>query len=240
MESLFQRLQERYGVEVETEVPRIPYRETVRIASEGVHRHKKQSGGRGQFAEVHLRIAPKERGEGFEFLNKTVGGSIPSNFIPAVEKGLNESLVEGPLSSSQVIDLAVSVFDGKHHAVDSDEVSFKIASSQAFKDAFLKAKPVLLEPIYELTITVPEEFMGDVMGDLTSRRGRISGTDSDGHFQIISAEVPLAEIDRYATRLRSMTHGKGVHTQKLVYYQDVPADVQVKIIAANAEQAEAA
>ena len=240
MESLFQRLQERYGVEVETEVPRIPYRETVRIASEGVHRHKKQSGGRGQFAEVHLRIAPKERGEGFEFLNKTVGGSIPSNFIPAVEKGLNESLVEGPLSSSQVIDLAVSVFDGKHHAVDSDEVSFKIASSQAFKDAFLKAKPVLLEPIYELTITVPEEFMGDVMGDLTSRRGRISGTDSDGHFQIISAEVPLAEIDRYATRLRSMTHGKGVHTQKLVYYQDVPADVQVKIIAANAEQAEVA
>ncbi|MBT4609310.1 MAG: elongation factor G [Gemmatimonadetes bacterium] len=240
MESLYKRLRERYGVEVETEVPRIPYRETIRVSSDGSHRHRKQSGGRGQFAEVQLKVAPKARGEGFEFLNNTVGGSIPSNFVAAVEKGLRESLIEGPLSSSQVIDLSVSVFDGKHHAVDSDEVSFKIAASQAFRDAFLKAKPVLLEPIYLLTITVPEEFMGDVMGDLTSRRGRISGTDSDGHFQIISAEVPLAEIDRYATRLRSVTHGKGVHTQKLAYYQDVPADVQATIIAANAEQAEAA
>jgi len=240
MESLYRRLRERYGVEVETEVPRIPYRETIRVSSDGSHRHRKQSGGRGQFAEVQLKVAPKARGEGFEFLNNTVGGSIPSNFVAAVEKGLRESLIEGPLSSSQVIDLSVSVFDGKHHAVDSDEVSFKIAASQAFRDAFLKAKPVLLEPIYLLTITVPEEFMGDVMGDLTSRRGRISGTDSDGHFQIISAEVPLAEIDRYATRLRSVTHGKGVHTQKLAYYQDVPADVQATIIAANAEQAEAA
>ncbi|MBT7599313.1 MAG: elongation factor G [Gemmatimonadetes bacterium] len=240
MESLYKRLRERYGVEVETAVPRIPYRETIRVSSDGSHRHRKQSGGRGQFAEVQLKVAPKARGEGFEFLNNTVGGSIPSNFVAAVEKGLRESLIEGPLSSSQVIDLSVSVFDGKHHAVDSDEVSFKIAASQAFRDAFLKAKPVLLEPIYLLTITVPEEFMGDVMGDLTSRRGRISGTDSDGHFQIISAEVPLAEIDRYATRLRSVTHGKGVHTQKLAYYQDVPADVQATIIAANAEQAEAA
>jgi elongation factor G len=240
MESLYKRLRERYGVEVETAVPRIPYRETIRVSSDGSHRHRKQSGGRGQFAEVQLKVAPKARGEGFEFLNNTVGGSIPSNFVAAVEKGLRESLIEGPLSSSQVIDLSVSVFDGKHHAVDSDEVSFKIAASQAFRDAFLKAKPVLLEPIYLLTITVPEEFMGDVMGDLTSRRGRISGTDSEGHFQIISAEVPLAEIDRYATRLRSVTHGKGVHTQKLAYYQDVPADVQATIIAANAEQAEAA
>ncbi len=240
LESLLKRLHERHGVEVETEAPRIPYRETVRASSEARYRHKKQSGGRGQFAEVQLKVAPKDRGEGFEFHNATVGGSIPSNFIPAVEKGLNECLVEGPLSSSLVIDLSVSVFDGKHHAVDSDEVSFKIATSHAFRDAFLKAKPVLLEPIYLLTITVPDEFMGDVMGDLTSRRGRISGTDSDGHFQIISAEVPLAEIDRYATRLRSMTHGKGVHIQKLAHYQDVPAEVQAKIIAANADQAEAA
>lgn len=239
LESILQRLKERFGVTVETESPRIPYKETIRVTADGQHRHKKQSGGRGQFAEVHLKMAPKARGEGFEFLNETVGGSIPSNFIPAVEKGLNESLVEGPLSSSQVIDLAVSVTDGKHHAVDSDEVSFKIATAQAFRDAFLKAKPVLLEPIYEMTITVPEEYMGDVMGDLTSRRGRISGTNSDGHFQVISAEAPLAEIDRYATRLRSMSHGKGVHTQKLAYFQDVPADEQAKIIAANAQSAEA-
>jgi len=164
-----------------------------------------------------LKVAPKTRGEGFEFLNNTVGASIPRNFIPAVEKGLREDLTEGPLLVVSSHRPLCKCFRRKH-AVDSDEGSFKISASQAFRDAFLKAKSVLLEPIYLLTITAPEEFMGDVMGDLTARRGRISGTDSEGHFQIISAEVPLAEIDRYATRLRSVTHGKGVHTQKLAYY----------------------
>ncbi|MBC9868054.1 MAG: hypothetical protein F7O42_09295 [Opitutae bacterium] len=135
--------------------------------------------------------------------------------------------------------MAVDVYDGKHHPVDSDEVSFKIASSMAFKDAFLKAKPVLLEPIYRLTITVPEEFMGDVMGDLTSRRGRIIGTDADGHFQVITADAPLAEIDRYATTLRSMTQGKGIHTQQLDRYENIPGDVQSRVIA-EAKQPRAA
>lgn len=241
LETILKRLRERFGVEVDTESPRIPYRETVRGSAEGHYRHKKQTGGRGQFGEVYLRVAAAPRGSGYEFINAVVGGSIPSNFIPAIEKGLQDVLVEGPLSASRVVDVAVTVTDGKHHAVDSDEVSFKIAGAMAFKDAFLKAKPVLLEPIYHLTITVPEEYMGDVMGDLTSRRGRISGTSADGHFQVIEAEVPLSEIDRYATRVRSVSHGRGVHTQRLERYEEVPADVQAKIVAASSnEQARAA
>lgn len=230
LETILKRLRERFGVNVLTEAPRIPYRETIRGNSEGHFRHRKQTGGRGQFGEVFLRMAPKPRGEGYEFINSVVGGNIPSNFIPAIEKGLQETMVEGPISGSAVVDVAVTVYDGKHHPVDSDEVSFKIAASMGFKDAFLKAKPVLLEPIYRLVITVPEEFMGDVMGDLTSRRGRIIGTDADGHFQVITAEAPLAEIDRYATTLRSMTQGKGIHTQGLDRYENVPGDVQAKVV----------
>ena len=229
LEIILKRLRERFGVEVDMEPVRVPYRETIRGKAEGHYRHKKQTGGRGQFGEVYLRVSPRGRGEGFEFGNDVVGGSIPHNFIPAVEKGIVETLTQGPISGSTVVDVAASVYDGKHHAVDSDEVSFKIAASQAFKEAFLKAKPVLLEPIYKLTIVVPEEFMGDVMGDLSSHRGRINGTESDGHLQIITAEVPLAEIDRYATRLRSMTQGKGIHTQELDRYETVPGDVQAKI-----------
>ncbi|MFH1571547.1 MAG: elongation factor G [Gemmatimonadota bacterium] len=233
LETILKRLRERFGVEVTTEAPRIPYRETIRGAAEGHYRHKKQTGGRGQFGEVYLRVAPKPRGEGFEFDNAVVGGNIPSNFIPAVEKGVVETLDEGPISGSKVVDVIATVYDGKYHTVDSDEVSFKLAGSMAFKDAFLKARPILLEPIYKLTITVPEEFMGDVMGDLSQHRGRINGTEADGHFQIITAEAPLAEIDRYATRLRSMTQGRGIHTQELDRYQEVPADVQNRIIEAT-------
>ena len=230
LEIIVSRLKERFGVEIDMEVPRIPYRETIRGNADAQYRHKKQSGGRGQFGEVFLRIAPKGRGEGFEFLNEVVGGNIPSNFIPAVEKGIVETLNQGPVAGYQVIDVAATVYDGKHHPVDSDEVSFKLAGSHAFRDAFLKAKPILLEPIYHLEITVPEEFMGDVMGDLSSRRGRISGMDTAGHFQVIHAEAPLAEIDRYATLLRSMTQGKGFHVQRFDRYEDVPGDIMAKII----------
>ena len=241
LETIFKRLRDRFNVEVDTETPRIPYRETIRSRAESQYRHKKQSGGRGQFGEVALRIEPRERGAGFEFRSEVVGGSIPTNFIPAVEKGLQESLDQGPISGSHVVDVAVVVYDGKHHAVDSDEVSFKIAASHAFRDAFVKAKPALLEPIYSVTITVPEEFLGEVMGDLTSRRGRISGTSADGHFQVIEAEVPLAEMDRYATRLRSMSQGKGMHTQSLDRYDEVPNEVQARIAERVAsEQAQAA
>lgn len=230
LETIISRLKKRFSVEIDMEVPRIPYRETIRGNADAQYRHKKQSGGRGQFGEVFLRIAPKRRGEGFEFLNEVVGGNIPSNFIPAVEKGVVETLGQGPVAGYQVIDVAVTVYDGKHHPVDSDEVSFKLAGSHAFRDAFLKAKPILLEPIYQLEITVPEEFMGDVMGDLSSRRGRISGMDVAGHFQVIHAEAPLAEIDRYATLLRSMTQGKGFHVQRFDRYEDVPGDIMAKIV----------
>jgi elongation factor G len=229
--TLLQRLKARFGVEVNTEAPKIPYRETIKGRAEGHYRHKKQSGGRGQFGEVFLRIAPKGRGEGFEFIDEVVGGAIPHNFIPAVEKGLQESLGEGPLAGCRVVDVAVAVHDGKYHDVDSDEVSFKIAASQAFKDAFLKARPILLEPIYSLSITVPEEFMGDVMGDLSARRGRISGMDTEGHHQVIRAEAPLAEIDRYATALRSMTQGRGIHAQKFERYEEVPAAIVDRVLA---------
>ena len=230
LEIIVSRLKERFGVEIDMEVPRIPYRETIRGNADAQYRHKKQSGGRGQFGEVLLRVAPKGRGEGFEFLNEVVGGNIPSNFIPAVEKGIVETLSQGPVAGYQVIDVAATVYDGKHHPVDSDEVSFKLASAHAFRDAFLKAKPILLEPIYHLEITVPEDFMGDVMGDLSSRRGRISGMDTAGHFQVIHAEAPLAEINRYATLLRSMTQGKGFHAQRFDRYEDVPGDIVAKII----------
>lgn len=230
LEIIVSRLKERFGVEIDMEVPRIPYRETIRGNADAQYRHKKQSGGRGQFGEVLLRVAPKGRGEGFEFLNEVVGGNIPSNFIPAVEKGIVETLSQGPVAGYQVIDVAATVYDGKYHPVDSDEVSFKLASAHAFRDAFLKAKPILLEPIYHLEITVPEEFMGDVMGDLSSRRGRISGMDTAGHFQVIHAEAPLAEINRYATLLRSMTQGKGFHAQRFDRYEDVPGDIVAKII----------
>ena len=237
-ETVIGRLKERFGVEVSTETPRIPYKETIRSNAEGHHRHKKQTGGRGQFGEVFLRISPKMRGEGFEFSSAVVGGNIPTNFIPAVEKGIVDGLDEGPLAGYIVVDVNATVYDGKHHPVDSDEVSFKLAGAIAFKEAFLKAKPVLLEPIYSLKVTVPEEFMGDVMGDLTKRRGRISGMDADGPFQIVHAEAPLAEIDRYATTLRSMTQGKGFHTQKFERYEEVPGEIMAKIVEESKKKAD--
>jgi elongation factor G len=238
LETIVNRLNDRFGVEINMEPPRIPYRETIRGTADAQYRHKKQSGGRGQFGEVSMRIGPKDRGEGFEFLNQVVGGNIPSNFIPAIEKGVVETLDEGPVAGFQVVDVVATVYDGKHHPVDSDEVSFKLAGSHAFRDAFLKARPILLEPIYHLEITVPDEFMGDVMGDLSSRRGRISGMDADGHFQVIQAEAPLAEIDRYATLLRSMTQGKGFHAQRFDRYEDVPVDVMAKVVEASQKDKE--
>ncbi len=228
--TILERLKTRFGAEVVTAQLRIPYQETIRGNAEGHHRHKKQTGGRGQFGEVYLRVEARQRGEGFEFANQVVGGNIPSNFIPAVEKGIVETLDRGPLAGYKVVDVAATVYDGKHHPVDSDEVSFKLAASQAFREAFLKASPILLEPIYSVTVTVPEEYMGDVMGDLSSRRGRINGMDTDGHFQIIRAEVPLAELDRYSTTLRSMTQGRGMHLQEFLRYEDVPGDIQHKIV----------
>ncbi len=224
-------LKDRYKVDVDLIEPKVPYRETIRgVCESAEYKHKKQSGGRGQFAHVFLKIEPNAQGAGYEFVDAIVGGVIPGRFIPAVEKGLIETMEKGILTGSKVVDVKVTLFDGKFHEVDSDEVSFKIAASHAFRKGFLEAKPVILEPIYDITIKVPEEFMGDVMGDISSRRGKISGMDSQGPFQIIKAKVPLAELYKYSTQLRSLTSGRGLHTREFSHYEPVPKDVETKII----------
>jgi elongation factor G len=225
------RLKDRYGVEVDLVEPRIPYRETIKATANDVeYKHKKQSGGRGQYGHIHIKMEPLPRGKGFEFVNAIVGGVVPGRFIPAVEKGIIETMAKGVLAGNKVIDVRVTLFDGTYHTVDSDEMSFKIAASQGFKKGFLEAKPVLLEPIYELEVKVPEEYMGDVMGDISSKRGKILGMDSDGRFQTIKALVPLAELYKYSSNLRSLTQGRGVHKRKFDHYEEMPKEVEQKVI----------
>jgi elongation factor G len=225
------RLKERYGVEVDLVEPRIPYRETIKGSVDDVEfKHKKQSGGRGQYGHVHFKMEPTPRGSGFEFVDAVVGGVVPGRFIPAVEKGVIDTMTKGVLSGNQVVDVRVTIFDGTYHTVDSDEMSFKLAASQCFKKGFLEAKPVLLEPIYEIEVNVPEEYMGDVMGDISSRRGKIIGMDSEGHYQKIKAFVPLAELHKYSSQLRSLTSGRGTHRIKFAYYEEVPKEVESKIV----------
>lgn len=224
-------LKDRYGVEVELVEPRIPFRETIKGKCEDAEfKHKKQSGGRGQYGHVHLKLEPVPRGTGFEFVDAIVGGVVPGRFIPAVEKGVIETMTKGVLAGSKVIDVKVTLFDGTYHDVDSDEMSFKIAASQAFKKGFQEARPIILEPIYEVTIKVPEEFMGDVMGNVSSKRGKILGMDSEGSYQIIKAMVPLAELYKYSTSLRSLTAGRGTFSRKFSHYEEVPKEVEGKII----------
>ncbi|MBL7075212.1 elongation factor G [candidate division KSB1 bacterium] len=228
---IINRLKEKFGVDVTVEEPRIPYRETIQAASEKQYRHKKQTGGRGQFGEVFIRIEHSDRGEGFEFVNKITGGVIPTKFIPSVEKGIVEAMESGVLGGYPVVDLQVTLFDGKYHPVDSSDIAFKLAGLFAFKGAMKEAKPVLLEPIYDVEVTVPEEYMGDVMGDISSRRGKILGMDSEGKFQLIRAQVPLAELYKYSTSLRSMTAGRGIHRRKFSHYEIVPHEIADRIIA---------
>lgn len=224
-------LKDRYNVDVDLVEPKIPYRETIKgVCEDAEYKHKKQSGGRGQYGHVHLKLEPLPRGTGFQFVNAIVGGVIPGRFIPAVEKGIMDTLEKGALSGSKVIDVKVTLFYGSFHDVDSDEMSFKIAASQGFKKGFLEAKPMLLEPIYEIEVKVPEEFMGDVMGNISSKRGKILGMDSEGPFQIIKANVPLAELYKYSTQLRSLTSGRGAYKRKFSHYEEVPKEVETKII----------
>ncbi len=238
LDIILKRLKEKFGVEVDIEDPRIPYRETIKGKAEAQGKYKKQTGGRGQYGDAHLRLEPLPRGEGFEFVDAIVGGVIPGKFIPAVEKGVVETMKEGVLAGYQVVDVKVTVFDGSFHPVDSSEVAFKIAASMAFKKAFNEAKPVLLEPIYEIEVKVPEEYMGDVMGDISARRGKILGMESDGRFQIIKAHVPLAELLKYSTALRSMTQDRGIFRQKFSHYEEVPPDIAQKIIEAAKKEKE--
>ena len=230
VEVTVERMKRRFGVEVELKPPRVPYRETVKGTAKAEGKHKKQTGGRGQFADTWMQVSPKPRGEGFEFVDKIVGGAIPRNFIPAVEKGVRAAMAEGFLAGYPVVDVEVRLYDGKHHPVDSSDMAFQIAGSIGFKAAAEKAQPVLLEPIMNVEITVPEENVGDIIGDLNSRRGRVLGTTPRGHNNVVGAEVPLAEMLTYAPDLTSMTGGRGDYHMEFLRYEEVPAHLTAKII----------
>ncbi|MBL8261953.1 MAG: elongation factor G [Xanthomonadaceae bacterium] len=228
-----QRLKDRYGVDVKTRPPRIAYRETVSANAEGHHRHKKQTGGAGQFGEVFLRIEPLPRGTGFEFLDEVKGGTIPGQFMPAVEKGVRQVLASGAVAGYPMQDVRVIVYDGKHHPVDSKEVAFIAAGKKAFLDAIAKARPQVLEPIVDLEVAAPENHMGDISGGLSSKRARINGTDSlRGGEIVVKAQVPLSELEGYAAELKSVTAGRGRYSLDFSHYEPVPAQVQGKLVEA--------
>jgi elongation factor G len=231
LESVLRRIKERQHVEVKVDIPRVPMRETVRASADGHHRHKKQTGGRGQFAEVFLKVEPAERGAGLVFVDDTVGGSVPRQFIPAIEKGVRDAMAKGIIAGYPVVDVTVKVTDGKFHDVDSDEASFKMAGARAFRDGFTKAKPVMLEPLFDLEVAVPSRFMGAITSDLTGRRGHITGMDSLGDTQIVKVRVPQREVLTYPTALRSLTSGEGTFTSSFHDYEIVPANIQQEIMA---------
>jgi elongation factor G len=228
---VLERMQQRFNVEVDTRTPRIAYRETIRVPAEGHHRHKKQTGGAGQFGEVYLRIEPLARGAGFEYVDKVVGGVIPNQFIPAVEKGVRRVMEHGAVAGYPMQDLRVTVYDGKHHTVDSKEVAFVAAGRRAFLDAVSKARAVLLEPVVDVRITAPQQCIGDITGDLSARRGRISGTRAlGGGLMEIEGQAPMAELSSFQSQLKSMTGGVGSYTMSLSHYDAVPPNVQQQLI----------
>ncbi len=237
LEATCEKLQRKFGVGVELKPVRVPYLETIKKPAQGiVYRHKKQTGGRGQFAEVHFDVAPLERGSGFEFEEALVGMNVPRNFVPAVEKGIQETLSSGVVAGYPVVDVKVRFYDGKSHDVDSSEMAFKIAASMCFKKGVQDANPILLEPIMKLDIAVPEETMGDVMGDLTGRRGRVLGMEGQGKYQLIKAQAPMAEVTRYALDLNQMTGGRGSFTMELSHYEELPSQLADKVIADAKEE----
>ena len=235
---MLQRMNERYGLEVQTSPPSVPYRETITRPAEGHHRHKKQTGGAGQFGEVYLRVEPLPRGAGFEFVDDVVGGAIPGQFIPAVEKGVRQVLVDGAIAGFELQDVRVSVYDGKHHAVDSKEVAFVAAGKKAFIEAVREAGPIVLEPVVKVVVTTPSSAIGDVTSDLATRRARINGQDMHGGRAQISAMVPLAELQDYLSRLKAITGGEGTYTMDLSHYDPVPARKQQELMAAYKPQEE--
>ena len=228
---VLEKMKDRYNVEVDTRPPKIAYRETIRKPAEGHHRHKKQTGGAGQFGEVYLRVEPLARGAGFEFVDAVVGGVIPHQFIPAVEKGVRQVLATGAVAGYPIHDVRVTVYDGKHHSVDSKEVAFVTAGKKAFVDAVVKASPIVLEPIVDIHVTVPQENMGDVTGDLSSKRGRISGTEAmSGGMVVVSGRAPLSELGSYQSELKSVTGGAGSYAMELSHYDPVPANIQQQLV----------
>ena len=225
-----QRLQRRFGIEINTFKPRIPFRETIKGKGEAKYRHKKQSGGAGQFAEVWMRIEPKERGGGVEFISSLVGQNVDRVFVPSVEKGVLSACEDGVLANYRVVDLKVDFYDGKQHPVDSKDIAFQIAGKGAFKEAFNSAQPCLLEPIMDVEVRVPEDFMGDVMGDVSSRRGKIMGMDNEGSFQVIKAKIPQSELYHYSTAIRSLTGGRGLHSESFSHYEYLPKELQKRFV----------
>ena len=230
IEVVVERLKRKYGVAVELKAPKVPYRETITIKTEARGRLKKQSGGRGQFGDTWLRVVPLPRGKGFEFINKIKGGAVPRQYIPSVEKGVVDALGKGFLAGYPIVDVEVALYDGSYHDVDSSDMAFQIAGSIGIQNAMEKAKPVLLEPIMHVDITVPEEYTGDITGDINRRRGRLVSVDAKGHNQIIKASIPMAEIMAYAPDLRSMTSGRGTFETGFSHYDQVPQHLTEKII----------
>ena len=231
LEVALEKLKRKFGVDVEMKTPKIPYRETITGKAKVQGRYKKQSGGRGQYGDCWIEVKPRRRGEGFEFVDAIVGGAIPRNYIPAVEKGIVETLKEGIVAGYPMIDLSVTLFDGSYHPVDSSEMAFKIAGSMAIKKGAMEAKPVLLEPIMKVTITVPEDTLGAVIGDLNAKRGKVQGMEQSGNNQRITALVPMAEMLTYANQLQSLTAGRGLYTMQFSHYEQLPGHLAQKIIA---------
>ncbi|HEX8042971.1 elongation factor G [Candidatus Deferrimicrobium sp.] len=236
VEVAVEKLKRVYGVEVELRTQKIAYLETLKGKAEAQGKHKKQTGGRGQYGDCWIRLEPLPRGKGFEYVDGIVGGSIPRQYIPAVEKGIVERMSKGVIAGYPVVDVKATVFDGSFHNVDSSEMAFKIAGSLAFKKAALAAKPVLLEPITEMEIVIPEENVGDIIGDLNGRRGRVLGVDALGKSQIVRCQVPLAEVLRYSSDLRSITSGRGQFTMKVSHYEEIPAAIAEKVISESKKE----
>jgi elongation factor G len=237
IDATVEKMARKFGVRVDLALPRIPYHETIKTSKKAViYRHKKQSGGAGQFAEVHFDISPLPRGKGFEFEEALVGMNVPRNFVPGVEKGLKEAIETGPLAGYPVVDVKVRFYDGKSHEVDSSEIAFKIASINCFKKGVLEARPVLLEPIVKLTINVPDDAVGDIIGDINSRRGKVMGMEPGQDGQTIIAVVPLAEVQRYMLDLNAMTAGRGTFTVGQSHYEEVPPNLADKIVSQAKEE----
>ncbi len=229
IDTILDRIKDRFGVSLLKSKPKVPYRETITSNSDSKYRHKKQSGGSGQFAEVWLRIVPGERGSGIDFKQSLVGQNVDRSFVPSVEKGINSLCLDGIIAGCKVVDIKIDFYDGKMHPVDSNDMAFQLAGKNAFIDAFKSASPKILEPIYKIQVKVPEDCMGDVMGDVSQRRGKVSGMDTDGPFQIINAEVPLANLHDYSTALKSMSSGRGMFTQEFSHYEDMPHSEAEKV-----------
>lgn len=231
LEVTLERLKRKFGLEIDMKTPKIPYKETIKVRAKAQGKYKKQSGGRGQYGDCWLEIEPLPRSGGFEFVDKIVGGVIPRQYIPAVEKGVVETMHQGVLASYPLVDVRVTLYDGSYHTVDSSEMAFKIAGAMALKKAVTEAKPIILEPIMNVEVITPEEYMGSIIGDLNAKRGKVLGVEPQANSQKIKAQVPMSEMVRYAPTLHSITSGRGIYSMEFSHYEEVPGPLASKIIA---------